>query len=152
MEELVRLRGAITYQMLDANGTPLHDPVTVKNMVVEAGRAWMGKRIQSNSPPTDTINYCGLGSSTTAANATQTALLSQLLRKTIGTIVTTNLTGADPYFSCLTSFGTNEANGVIAEVGLFTSSSGGTMFCRGLITSVTKTTTNTFSVTYDVHF
>lgn len=135
---------------MDAAGRPLGPAEERPNTITEGGRAWIGQRIQSNSPPANTISYLAVGTSTVAPNATQTALLGEVARKAIGTIITTTLTGPSPYFTCLVSFATNEAIGVLAEMGLFNSASGGTMIGRLTFTTQDKTTTNLFHATYNV--
>lgn len=147
----VRLRGCLELHLKAIDGA-LISAIKKDNLIVDVGRAFIGRRIQSNNPPSDVISYLGLGQSNLAPAGAQFDLIGPLFRKTIGTIITTSLDGAAPYFQCIASFASNEGNGTLAEAGLFTAAAGGFMLGRTTFSTSSKTTSNTVSCTYTVSF
>jgi hypothetical protein len=91
-----------------------------------------------------------IGQSTSSLGTDDTALVDEQDRKTIGTYTTTNLTSNPPSWAAQTSWATDEANTTLGEVGLFNSTSGGTMLARATFSTIAKATTNTLSITYTV--
>lgn len=153
---LVRLRGAFRIALCDPEGkvletregllTSIHD-----NTVVTSGRAWVLKQIQSvNIVTSQVLSHIAIGSDTTAPASTQTALGLEVTRKAISSIDTTNLTAAPPNEQFQVQYATNEANTTLAEVGIFNSSSGGTMLARATFASFVKATSNIFNISYNI--
>lgn len=111
--------------------------VDQKNLVVNGGLNMLRDHIIGAS--NITITHAGIGSGTAAPIASDTALGSEILRKS-ATIDTSIGTGKVQFeWQTLTT----EANspGTISEAGLFTASSGGTMFCRATFSPITKDNT-----------
>ena len=82
------------------------------------------------------VTHCAIGTGSTAENASQTALVTEVYRKGVGFI-----TSSAAVVTSETSFGSLEANGnTLYEAGLFTAASGGTMYSRyKFASSVNKT-------------
>lgn len=146
------LKGALELALNNAKDDELQEYRHRKNTVVTAGRRWVLERIQSASPPANTIGYMALGQSTAGLGTDDTALSSELAgsRTDIGTMTTTNLTSNPPSWAAQTSWATDEATGTLGEVGLFNSSSAGTMLARATFSTLNKDTSNTLSVTYTI--
>ena len=144
------LKGALEIAMQSAKDNELVEYRHRKNTVVTAGRRWVLERIQSASPPTTTIDNMAIGQSTGSLGTDDTALVSEATRKTIGTMTTTNLTSNPPSWAAQVSWATDEANSTLGEVGLFNSTSVGTMLARATFSTINKTSTNTLSVTYTI--
>lgn len=162
MAEL-RLRGFIEFELKDAirneiirkGREPIYDDVVQKgsnrNTVVTSGRRWVLQQIASSEINTaQSISYLAIGTGTAAPATSDSALGSETTRKAIGTYTTTNLTSNPPSWRAEVSFATNEGNTTLGEVGLFNSSSGGTMLARATYSTINKTTSNTLSVSYTV--
>ncbi len=162
MAEL-KLRGFIEYELKDAirneiirkGREPIYDDVVQKgsnrNTVVTSGRRWVLQQIASSEINTaQSISYLAIGTGTAAPATSDSALGSETTRKAIGTYTTTNLTSNPPSWRAEVSFATNEGNTTLGEVGLFNSSSGGTMLARATYSTINKTTSNTLSVSYTV--
>ncbi len=162
MAEL-RLRGFIEYELKDAirneiirkGREPIYDDVVQRgsnrNTVVTSGRRWVLQQIASSEINTaQSISYLAIGTGTAAPATSDSALGSETTRKAIGTFTTTNLTSNPPSWRAEVSFATNEGNTTLGEVGLFNSSSGGTMLARATYSTINKTTSNTLSVSYTV--
>jgi hypothetical protein len=144
------LKGALEIAMSSAKDDELVEYRHRKNTVVTAGRRWVLERIQSASPPSSTISNMALGESTNTLGTANTALSVEFTRKTIGTFTTTNLTSNPPSWAAQTSWATDQAVTTLAEVGLFNSTSAGTMLARATFNSIDKETSNTLSVTYTI--
>ena len=86
---------------------------------------------------------------TTAAAITQTALVTEVDRNQVAS--KTDSAGVATFKAF---FGKDEANGnTISELGLFDLPSGGTMFCRSVLSStVAKTNTISLTITWTLTF
>jgi hypothetical protein len=146
------LKGALEMALNSVHDGELVEFRHRKNTVVTAGRRWVLERIQSASPPANTIGFMALGQSTDGLGTDDTALTAELAgsRTNIGTMTTTNLTSNPPSWAAQTSWATDEATGTLGEVGLFNSSSVGTMLARATFNTIQKLTSNTLSVTYTI--
>ena len=82
------------------------------------------------------VTHCAIGTGSTAEDAAQTALVTEVDRKGVGFI-----TSSAAVVTSETSFGSLEANGnTLYEAGLFTAASAGTMYSRyKFASSVNKT-------------
>lgn len=149
--DVIKLRGRIEYQLMDCKGTPVGPKVVQDNTVVTAGRRWVLENIYSGGPASaQVISHAAVGTSTTAPATGDTALGSESLRVAIGTFTTSNLTSNPPSWRGEVSFATNQANTTLGEIGLFNSSSGGTMLARATYATIDKTTSNTLSISYTI--
>lgn len=146
----IQLRGALRIALRDPHGKILEERI-IKNTVVTQGRSWVLGQLETvNQVTSQTISQMAIGSGLVAPTTANTALGLEVTRKAIGTFVTTQLTANPPSFDSVTSFATNEANTTLGEVGLFNSSSGGTMLARATFASFVKATSNTLSITYTI--
>ena len=143
-------KGAMELAIKNAKDNELTEYRHRKNTVVTAGRRWVLERIQSSSTPTETFNNMAIGRSTDSIGTDNTGLESEFNRTDIGTMTTTNLTSNPPSWAAQTSWATDEGNTTLGEVGLFNSSSGGTMLARATFTTIDKADSNTLSITYTI--
>lgn len=152
LSDVIRLRGRIEAQLQDIHGNPVGDKIVKDNTVVTAGRRWVLENIYSGGAASaQVISHLAVGTSTTAAATGDTALGSETTRVAVDNFTTSNLTSSAPNWRAEASFATNEANTTLGEVGLFNSSSGGTMLARAVFsTTVDKTTSNTLSISYTI--
>jgi hypothetical protein len=150
MEDVIKLRGHIEASLRDIYGNELQR-VSQDNTVVTVGRRWVLQQLESTDIATaQTISHLAVGTGTTAPATSDAALGGESLRKAIGTFTTSNLTSNPPSWRAEVSFATNEANTTLGEVGLFQSSSGGTMLARATYSTINKTTSNTLSISYTI--
>lgn len=148
--EILTLRGAYQLAVYGPQGEIVHKEAN-HNLLVTVGRAWVLKQLESVDINTNlTVSQLAIGSSTVAPATGDTALGGEVTRKSIATFSTTGLTNNPPSWQAQVSFATNEANTTLAEVGMFNSSSGGTMLCHATFTSFVKATSNTFSISYTI--
>ena len=150
MEDVIKLRGCLEIVLGDANGNVL-DKQIINNTIVTVGRRWVLQQIASSEINTaQSIQYLAIGTGTTAPATGDTALVSEVVRAAIQSFTTSNLTSNPPSWRAEASWATNEANTTLAEVGMFVTNSGGTMLGRATFSTVNKTTSNTFSISYTV--
>lgn len=154
---ILNLRGFIEIALYDANKIEtdrIKAPVEwrqVDNTIVTAGRRFVLQQIISSDFVTSqSIGYMAVGTGTNAPATSDTALQSETTRLAIGTFTTTNLTSNPPSWAAQMSLATNLGNTTLGEVGLFNSSSGGTLLGRATFTTLNKTTSNTLGLTYTV--
>jgi len=94
------------------------------------------------------FNLMAIGTSTTAAQATDTALVAQVgSRVNNGTMTLINSTANAPYVILQDTFRPNAA---IAEAGIFDSATGGHMFARQQFTPISLGATDTLTVTWRI--
>ncbi|MGQ9845889.1 MAG: hypothetical protein ACUVQP_00090 [Bacteroidales bacterium] len=151
MDDVIRLRGCLEIALKNADGEVIQQ-IKKENTVVTAGRSWVLKQIASSVMNTaQSIGYIAVGTSTTAPATSDTALGGESVRKAISNFSTGGLTSSTPFWTAEVLFATDEANTTLAEVGLFNSSSGGTMLARATFSTINKATSNTLGVSYSIY-
>ena len=123
----------------------LNDEVVqeVPNLVVTAGKGYVASRMKDASATA--MSHMGIGSGSTAAAASDTALGSQLAR--VG-LTSTNVSGADIVY--VATFPAGTGDGAVTEAGIFNASSGGTMLCRTVFDVVNKGASDAMTITWTV--
>ncbi len=145
------LRGCLRLALRRAWDGKLIEERFIDNTVVTSGRRWVLEAIQSaNAASAQVLQQIAVGTSTTAPATGDTALASENARKAVGTWDSAELTSNPPSWQAQVSFATNEANTTLGEVGLFNSSSGGTMLDRVTFATIDKTTSNTLSISLTI--
>ena len=148
MKERLAAKANVLVTVTDADGK-IVDRFQQHNLVVTAGRNLLRDLLNNTSPAG--LTHVAIGTGTTAVNAAQTALVTEVFRD----VITQRLTDVGQLTVTL-YLSTSSANGsTLAEVGLFNASSSGTMYARVVLAStiaktsaiaVTFTWTLTFSV------
>lgn len=123
------------------------------NIVVNGGLAALSGCL-IGAQTTD-YDYLAVGTSATAPSSTQTALLSELstggLARVIDSSPTqTNTGGVTDDTAQLSYVWTATDASTVNEIGVFNSSSAGTMAARGTVTQVSLTTDDTLTGTYKI--
>ena len=115
----------------------------VDNLVVTAGKGFVASRMKDAS--TTAMTHMAIGTGSTAAAASNTALGSQSARTTL---TSTTVSGAD--ITYVDTFPAGTGTGAITEAGLFNASSGGTMLCRTVFSVVNKGASDSMTITWTV--
>lgn len=150
VQETIQLRGALRIALCDPDGKILQEQI-FNNLVVTTGRAWVLKQLVSDNHVTSqNLSHIAIGSGLTAPATGNAALGNEVTRKTIGTYTTAGVTDNPPNQVMAVQFATNEGNTTLGEVGIFNSSSGGTMLARATFASFVKATSNTLNITYTI--
>ena len=115
------------------------------SLVTTLGLTALANQWTGLSSPT-TMTHIAVGSGTTTPALSDTALQTEIVRVSPDTkSVSEGVITAEHYY------GTTEGNGTIAEVGLFSASSGGILHVHGQpAAAVTKTTNKTMRITVTI--
>lgn len=140
------LRANLTVQIHDAAGRLLR---TTKqhNLVVTAGRNLVRDLLHGASAAE--ITHLALGTGTGTVAAADTTLGTEVFRGAL-----TSRTASAAKLTCVYYLGTGSANGnTIAEAGLLTANSGGTLYARALLAStIAKTSAISATFTWELTF
>lgn len=120
------------------------DQISGKNVVVENGKEFLASFLNSaaTSASTFLMRYVAIGTDATAEAVSNTALGTEVSRHT-GTVTYTS--GA--LYEVVATFAAGSGTGAIAEYGLFSANSGGTMFSRDTESVINKSAGDTLTVT-----
>lgn len=118
------------------------------NLVVSTGLAFIASRLKDATAAV--MSHMAIGTGTTAADAAQTALVTEAARValTSTTIVTTNVTNDAVQY--VASFPAGTGTGAITEAGLFNAASVGTMLSRTVFSVVNKGANDTLTITWKI--
>lgn len=143
---MVKLVGHVEATLIDARTGQIKRTVKGRNLLVTNGATELAKIITSATSGTRPT-HMGIGTSTTAPAAAQTALQSTA---TILALGSTSRSANAITYSC--TFGTGKGTGTIQEAGLFNAAAAGTMFARWLTGAFVKGSTDSLTVRWTLTF
>ena len=143
IKDNLKLRGDVSIVLKSANGS-VKDSRAIKNLVVDDGLNFIVSRMKDTTQ--GAMSHMAVGSSTTAAAAGQTDLVSILgSREALdSTAVSTNTV------TYVSSFEAGDGTGAVTEAGIFNASSGGDMLCRTVFDVVNKQATDSMTITWTI--
>jgi len=115
----------------------------VPNLVVTAGKEYVASRMKDTSA--SAMSHMAIGTGSTAAAASQTALGSESARTGL---TSTTVSGADIVY--VDTFAAGTGTGAITEAGIFNASSSGDMLCRTVFSVVNKGASDAMTITWTV--
>lgn len=131
----------------------LKDFFTVKNLIVNAGKAQLA--LLAGDATATPFTYLELGTSSTAVGASQTALQAAItdsgLARAAATVSRTTTSVTNDTLSLVYTW-TASGTKAIEEIGVFNASSAGTMLSRALTSTKTILSGETIQATYTVQF
>jgi len=142
-EKIFKISGQWQMELRDEFGN-LKDQKCGNNVVTTVGKEFLASYLGSAAAAaaTFTMRYIGIGTDSTAENASNTALGVELVRHTgIVSYVSNQI------YQVKATFGTGLGTGAIVEYGLFSSSTAGTMFARDTEAVINKGVNDTLTVT-----
>jgi len=146
INENLKLSGQLNIVLKDKAGN-VKDTVQVKNLVVNAGLAYIASRMTGTAKAV--MSHMALGSGTTAAAAGQTDLVTILgSREALDTITIAGSNNEKVVY--VASFEAGDATGAVTEAGIFNAASSGDMLCRTKFNVVNKAADDTMSVTWTI--
>lgn len=146
MQDQLKVTGHINFKLFDANGL-LKDERDIKNVVVTVGKNYLATWLTAATQADYFMRYIALGTGTNAANASDTTLQTELSSRVAGT-----LTPSSNVWQNVASFGPGVDTGAITESGIFSASSGGTMFARQTFAVINKGAGDSLQVTWQITF
>ena len=137
-----RALGKLTIEVKDKDGK-LKQREEVKNLVVDTGLAYIASRMKDASATA--MSHMAIGSGSTAAAASDTALGSEL-----GRVSLTSTTVSSAVVTYVATFAAGTGTGAVTEAALLNASSGGTMLCRTVFSVVNKGSADSMTITWTV--
>jgi len=137
VNENLKLTGALTIAL---NDEVVHE---VDNLVVTAGKNFVASRMKDTTKAA--MTHMAVGTGTTTAAASQTALVTENDRNTL---TSTTVTGNAIAYVCTWAAG--DATAALTEAGIFNASSGGDMLCRTVFSVVNKASADSMTITWTV--
>ena len=137
IDEQLQLKGHVQIHL---NGELVQD---IDNIVVTAGKGFVASRMEGTSA--GVMSHMAVGTSTTAAAAGQTALVSESARVALAS---TSVSSAVVTYTATFPAGTGTA--ALTEAGILNASSGGTMLCRTVFSVVNKGSADAMTITWTV--
>lgn len=139
-----RITGRLQIILKDPNGEIKEEEV-VDNLVVTVGRYHIADQMADQSEAA--MSHMAIGTGSTAAAATDTALETELDRNALTS--TTQGTGTDENkVTYIGDWAAGDGTGAITEAGIFNSASAGIMLCRTVFAVKNKGAGDTLSLTW----
>jgi len=132
----LKLTGAVSIAL---NGEVVQE---IPNLVVTAGKNWVADRMADSNT---VMTHMAVGTSSTAAAAGQTALVSESAR---GALTSTTVTNNE--IAYVETFAAGTATAALTEAGIFDASSGGDMLCRTVFSVVNKGANDSMTITWTI--
>jgi hypothetical protein len=126
----VRMTGEFWYRLFDEDGNTVEER-TIKNLVVDSGKAFLANRAISSAK--NPISHVAIGSGTTPPAVGQTQLVAETARVALSTSTSTN-----NVVNCAGTVPAGTGTGTVEEVALFNASTLGDMISRTLTGTITK--------------
>ena len=140
--ESVNIKGNLEVILLDENGNK-KDYRKVNNLVVAVGKDVIASRLVGNTSAI--MSHMAVGSSSTTATTSQTALGTEL-----GRVALDSSSRASNTITYVATFPACTGTGSITEAGILNASSSGNMLCRTVFGVVTKASGDTVVITWNV--
>ena len=140
----IKLSGHIKFELKDAQGN-VKDVRDIQNVVVTVGKTYLADWLTQATQSDFFMQYIALGTGTSAAMASDTALETELPTRVVGT-----LTSVLNVWQNQASFGPGVNTGAITEAGIFSESVAGTMLARQVFAVVNKAAGDTLTVTWQI--
>lgn len=150
--ETIKLKGTYDFIIRDVNGN-IRDTFSVNNIVTNAGKAQIA--LLTGDATATPFTYLAVGTSTTSAAASQTALGAEItntgLARAAGSVSRITTTVTNDTFKLVYTW-TASGSKTVEEVGVFNAASSGTMLSRALTGTKTLANGETLIATYTLAF
>lgn len=143
----LKTKGTVLVQLLDAIGN-VKETHQFANLVVDSGLAYIASRIKDSTATT--MSHMAVGSNTTAAANTDTALGTELGRVALDSTTLVTTTAANDAVQYIATFNPGTGTGAITEAGIFNDATIGTMLCRTVFPVINKGVLDTLVITWKV--
>lgn len=146
MEATIKLSGHINFKLFDETGK-LKEEKDIKNVVVTVGKEFLANWLTGLTQSDPFMSYIGLGEGTTPATTSDTDLETPLASRVQG-----SLSNISNVWTNQATFGPGIDTGNITESGIFSDSTGGTLFAHQVFGVIPKDSLSTLQVTWSITF
>ena len=143
IENVQGTKGILNIVLRDENGN-IKENVTVPNLVVDTGLAYIASRMKDTT--LGAMTHMAVGAGTTNPAAGDTQLESQLGSR----VSLTSTTVTDNAVEYVATFGAGVGTGAVTEAGIFNASTSGTMLCRTEFAVINKGASDSMTITWTV--
>lgn len=149
MQETVKATGKLTIVLYDENGV-VKQTQECENLIVTVGKGYITSRMIGTSATA--MGYMEIGTSTTAASAGQTALVSAVggSRTALTSSAQATSSTANDSVTYVATFAAGTGTGALTEAGIFNAASAGTLLCRTVFSVVNKGSSDAMTITWTV--
>lgn len=144
IQDTIKTSGEVII-VLKGSDNKIKNSIIVPNLVVTAGKSWIASRITDANDAV--MTHMEVGTDNTAAAAGNTALGSAVGSSRTSLTATSHSTNTVQY-TC--TFGAGVGTGALTEAGIFNASSGGTMLCRTVFSTINKASGDSLAVTWTI--
>jgi hypothetical protein len=145
--ESFTMKGYVSYVLRDEHGNVKQEG-GFRNIVTMSGRAFIVSRMMGTSAAV--MSHMGLGTSSTAASAGNTALLTEVGRTAINSTTISTTNSANDTITYVATFSAGVATGALTEIGMFNAASAGTMLNRAVFAVVNKAANDSLTITWKI--
>jgi len=140
----IRAKGRVDIVLKDGAGR-IKERETVDNLVVTVGRQHIADQMAAQTAAA--MSHMAIGTGTTAADAADTALDTELDRNALTS--KSQGTGTDAHkVTYVADWAAGDGTGAITEAGIFNSASAGDMLCRTVFAVKNKASGDTLTLTW----
>ena len=139
--EGARLRGMLQSVLRRADGSVLY--AAEENLITNGGFDFIADVMGNNAQPAD-MSHIAIGTGTTAAAASQTALVTEVARG----VAVYDHTAGQKTFTMAETFAAGTGTGAITESGVLNAASGGTMLNRVVFAAINKGANDSLTQTF----
>ena len=144
IQDTIKTSGEVII-VLKGSDNKIKNSIIVPNLVVTAGKSWIASRITDANDAV--MTHMEVGTNNTAAAAGNTALGAAVGSSRTSLTATSHSTNTTQY-TC--TFGAGVCTGALTEAGIFNASSGGTMLCRTVFSTINKASGDSLAVTWTI--
>lgn len=148
MQDQIKMTGELKIVLTNEKGE-VKETREVKNLVVAAGKAFLVSRALNTS--SGVMSAMAVGTNTTAASSTDTALGTEIARVSGANFIAT-VGGSSNILSYTGTFGPGVGTGALTEAGILNSTTtGGTLLARTVFSVINKAAGDSLSVVWSVN-
>lgn len=138
-----KVTGMVNVVVRDETTGAIKQEFTVPNLVVDTGLDFIASRMKDATATV--MSHMAVGTGTTAADAADTTLETELARSALAsTTVTANSV------AYVATYPAGTGTGALTEAGILNAASGGTMLCRTVFAVINKSAADSMTVTWTV--
>lgn len=146
INENVKAKGIVSLVLTDENGQ-VKDTQT-HNMIMQVGLAYITSRMKDATATA--MSHMAVGTGTTAAENSQTALVTESARVALTSTTQVTTTTTNDAIQYVATFNPGTATAAITEAAILNAASAGTMLARTVFSVINKGENDTLTITWKI--